>query len=106
MVAASRGAITSGDEDGNAFRDGLLIGRVVGGVSGCAVDRLTLAVTDAHDGGRRSARVDEVLDCDQAAEGGAGVCTRGHFDGCAWGGGAGPFGVADGFRPSRRTRAG
>ena len=97
IVTASRAAVTGGNENGDPFGDGLLISGVVGGVGGCAVDGFTLAITDAHDGGRRSAGIDEVFDGDQAAEGGAGVCAGGYLDGGAWGGGTSPFSVEDGF---------
>src|SRR5882762_5611772 len=67
IVATGRAAVTGGDENGNTLGDGLLIGGIVGGICGGSVHGFALAVTDADDGGRPSAGVDEVLHGDQAA---------------------------------------
>src|SRR5262249_39791830 len=49
VVAPGGAAIACGDEDGDAFRDCLLVRGVVGRVCRGAVDGFALAVADAHD---------------------------------------------------------
>ncbi len=98
VVAACSTAVPSGYKNGDAFGNGLLIGRVVGRVGGSAVDGFALPVTNAHDRRRRSGGVDQILDRDQAAEGRAGIRAGSHLDGSARRSGAGPFSVENGFR--------
>src|SRR5258708_7866640 len=97
IVTAGRAAVTGGDENRDALCDGLLISGIVSGIGGRAIRGFALAITDAHDGWRGSAGVDKILHSDRAAECSSGVGASGHFNGSAWSGGAGPFGVEDGF---------
>ncbi len=97
IVTTGRATVASGNENGDALSDGLLISGIVGGVGGCAVHGFALAITNAHDRGRCCAGVDEVLDGNQAAERDGCVGTSGHFNGSAGSGCTGPFGVEDSF---------
>ncbi len=106
IVAPGRAAISCGNENRDALRHRLLIGRVVSGVRRSAVDGLALAVADAHDGRWPRGGVDQVLDSNQTAERGRGIRASGHLDGRAGCRSAGPLRIEDGFRIVRREDAG
>ena len=106
VVAAGRTAIARGDKDRNTLGHGLLIGRVIGGVSRCAVLRLALAVADAHDGRCLTVAVDQIFDGNQSAERGGGIRARCQLQGGARRRGAGPFRVQYRFRVVRGDHAG
>jgi len=61
--------ITRRDKDRHALCDCLLVGRIEGSVRGGAILRLTLTITDAHDGGGRAALIQQILNGDEATEG-------------------------------------
>ena len=106
IVAASRAAIAGGHENGDAFGDRLLVGRIVRLIGGSAVYCFTLPVADAHDGRRLAACVEEVLQSDQTAERCCCVGARGNSDSSIRCSSTGPFGVKDGFRIIRRDDSG
>jgi hypothetical protein len=93
VVAARCAANACGNENRNAFRGRLLKNGVVCRVGGRTIHRFTLAVTDAHDGRRLVARIDQVLHGNQAAECRATICASRHHDRRAGSGGACPFRV-------------
>ena len=105
VVATRRPAVARSHENGDAFRRRLLIRRVVRRVGRRAIHRFALAVADAHDG-RRTARVDQVLHRNQAAERRARVGARRHHDGRVGSRRAGPFRIQDRFRIVRRDNPG
>lgn len=79
-IGAGGTLVPGGDEDGDALGDGGLMGLRIGEVGSGAVLGLRLAVADRDDFGR-IAGVDEVVEGDQAAKGGAGVRAGGELDG-------------------------
>ncbi len=81
-IGAGSALVAGGDEDGDALSDGGLVGSSVGLVGGCAIFGLGLAVADGDDLGW-VAGVDEVVEGDQATEGGLGVGAGGELDGGA-----------------------
>ena len=95
-IAGGGSLIAGGDENRNAFGDGLLVKRAEECVRGSPVFRLALAIAEADDLGRKGA-VDQIVERDRAAEGHIGIGAGGDHDVGVGRGGAGPFGIEDRF---------